>query len=449
MLYICNVIILQDMEREKINALLEWKEKEKRKPLLMTGVRQCGKTHLLKAFGGRYFEHLAYFNFERSQALHSIFDFDMDVKRIIRELSAIANVSISEKSTLVIFDEIQACPKAITSLKYFCEDMPDLHVACAGSLLGVALDHQNISFPVGKIERCLMYPFSFKEFLLADGLGNMVKAVEEFAITREIPEIFSVPLSKALKNYYIVGGMPEAVNKWVETHNYEEVEKVQREILADYSDDFAKHAPSTDIPKLGWIWDSVPQQLAKENNKFVFSHVKAGKRSAELEDALKWLEKAGLIYRLELAQNPELPLTFHANSTHFKVYMCDVGLLRCKSNISVKTILEETPLYHTFKGAFTENFVMMELIKQGFQPYFWKSNTAELDFLIERNEMIIPIEAKAELNTKAKSYTLFCSHYKPKVGFRVSMKNVGDNLVNQTITFSLPLYLLWKIEHYF
>jgi len=438
------------MERDIVGQLLEWKNKEDRKPLIIKGLRQCGKTYILKDFGKRYFDNTAYFNFEQNQKLASIFDFDFDVNRIIKELTvAVGGTKITEGKTLVIFDEIQACPKAITALKYFCENWPALHVASAGSLLGVALNRENSSFPVGKVEHLQMYPLSFREFLCAEGLGETVQMVNDFDITREIPDAFSVPLAKALKNYYIVGGMPEVVKRWVDTHDYKKIEVIQHNILVDYSNDFAKHAPTLDIPKLGWIWDSIPKQLAKENNKFVFSHVKAGKRAAELEDALKWLVDAGLIYTLELVEQAELPLSFHANATHFKLYMADIGLLRQKAGVSAKTIVEETALYKNFKGAFTENYVMMELVKLGMKPFFWRSgNTAELDFLIENENQVIPIEAKAEINTKAKSYLFFCKKYTPQTGFKCSMKNIGDNRVEQTQTFSLPLYLLWKVNRY-
>ncbi|MGN1084414.1 MAG: ATP-binding protein, partial [Lachnospiraceae bacterium] len=236
--------------------------------------------------------------------------------------------------TLVIFDEIQACPNAITSLKYFCENMRELHIVCAGSLLGVSVKRDHISFPVGKVDRLQMYPLSFSEFLRADGGESLFAGVQKYGIDRELPELYTNGLQKALKYYYIIGGMPEVVAKWVETHNFEKVEKLQDTILQDYSNDFAKHAPKADIPKLGWIWDSIPKQLAKDNNKFVFSHVKEGKRSSELEDALEWLVDAGLVYRLELVSNPELPLSFCADATFFKVYLSDVGLLRRKSGVS-------------------------------------------------------------------------------------------------------------------
>ena len=283
----------------------------------------------------------------------------------------------------------------------------------------------------------------------ADGYKAVYEGVEKYAIDGELPELYTAKLEKAIKYYYIVGGMPEVVAKWVETHNFEKVEKLQDNILQDYSSDFAKHAPKTDIPKLGWIWDSIPKQLAKDNNKFVFSHVKAGKRSSELEDALEWLVDAGLVHKLELVLNPELPLSFCADATFFKVYMSDVGLLRRKSGVSHKTILEDSDLYRNFKGAFTENFVLNELIKQKIHPYFWRSgNTAELDFLFEYEDVIVPVEAKAEIHTRAKSYGQYCKKYGPKVGFKFSMKNVGENSVENTKTYSVPLYLIWRLKEY-
>ena len=239
------------------------------------------------------------------------------------------------------------------------------------------------------------------------------------------------------------------MSKWSETHNFEEIEKIQDNILLDYSSDFSKHAPKSEIPKLGWIWESILKQLAKENNKFVFSHVKEGKRARELEDALEWLVDAGLIYRLELVEKPEIPLSFCADATYFKVYMSDVGLLRRKSGVSHKTIIEGSENYIKFKSALTENFVMTELLVLGMKPYFWRSgNSAEVDFVVEEENQIIPIEAKAELNTKAKSYREFCKKYKTNKGFKFSMKNIGDNMVESALTYSLPLYLIWKVREY-
>lgn len=438
------------MERDIMKQLVEWKDFSDRKPLLLTGVRQCGKTYVCKQFGEQYFEDVAYFYFEGNKGLASVFDYDFNVDRILDELgNIIRGKEIIPGKTLVIFDEIQACPNAITSLKYFCENKRDLHVVCAGSLLGVAIKRDNISFPVGKIDRLQMYPLSFSEFLRADGDAAIYEGVQKYDIERELPELYTGNLEKALKYYYIVGGMPEVVAKWVETHNFEKVEKLQENILQDYSSDFAKHAPKADIPKLGWIWESIPKQLAKDNNKFVFSHVKAGKRSSELEDALEWLVDAGLVHKLELVSKPELPLSFCADATFFKLYLSDVGLLRKKSGISPRTIMEDSELYKNFKGSFTENFVLNELIKQNIHPYFWKSgNTAEVDFVFEYEDKIIPVEAKADIHTRAKSYREYCKKYSPKLGFKFSMKNVGSHEVEGTKTYSIPLYLIWMLRRY-
>lgn len=438
------------MERDIMNGLIQWKDSEDRKPLLLTGVRQCGKTYVCKEFGEKYFEDVAYFYFEGNNGLISVFGYDFNVDRILDELgNIIRGKEIIPGKTLVIFDEIQACPNAITALKYFCENKRNLHIICAGSLLGVSIRRDQVSFPVGKVDRLFMYPMTFSEFLRADGNEAIYEGVQKYDLEKELPQLYRGALEKALKYYYIVGGMPEVVAKWVETHNFEKVETLQDNILLDYSSDFAKHAPKTDIPKLGWIWDSIPKQLAKDNNKFVFSHVREGKRSVELEDALEWLVDAGLVYRLELVRNPELPLSFEADATFFKVYLCDVGLLRRKSGVSYKIILEDSELYKNFKGAFTENYVLTELLAQRVTPYFWKSgNTAELDFLFSYEDAIIPVEAKAEIHTRAKSYKQFCKKYKPVIGFKFSMKNMGSHMVEETKTYSVPLYLIWMLGKY-
>ncbi len=438
------------MEREIIETLTLWKNKTSRKPLVLTGVRQCGKTYICKEFGKRYFDDTAYFNFEGNAGLSSIFEFDYNVNRIIDELgNIIRGKEIIPGKTLLIFDEIQECPKAITSLKYFCENMPDLHVICAGSLLGVSVKRESVSFPVGKVERLQMYPLSFEEFVKADGGESILTGAKNYDKFQDLPELYTAQLEKYLKYYYIVGGMPEAVRIWTETHNFDQVDEILENILLDYNSDFAKHAPLKDIPKLGWIWDSIPKQLAKENNKFVFSHVKAGKRAAELEDALMWLIDAGLIHKLELVTNPEIPLSFQADAMYFKVYMSDIGLLRKKSGISPKTILEDTATYKNFKGAFTENYVLTQLVILGFKPYFWRSgNTAELDFVFESQEKIIPMEAKATIHTRAKRYLQYCKKYQPEIGIRMSLKNVGENTVENTSTVSLPLYMIGRIKDY-
>lgn len=437
------------MKREIVKKLIEWKNSERRKPLILTGVRQCGKTYTLKEFGKENFEEVCYINFESNNKYSSTFEYDFDVKRIIRELEFLENTKIVPEKTLVIFDEIQECPKAITSLKYFCENLRELHIVCAGSLLGVALKKENISFPVGKVNRLQMYPMNFQEFLMALNEEKYLELFKDWNTEREIPELYSKPLEKLLKNYYVVGGMPEAVKEFAKSQNYEIVAEIQDEIISDYSDDFSKHAPISEIEKIRMIWESVPKQLAKDNNKFVFSHVKEGKRAHELEAALQWLKNAGLIYMTELVENAEIPLSSNANATYFKVYMADVGLLCRKLGLSYKNILDDSDSLKTFKGAITENFVLNELILQNQNPYFWKSgNTAELDFLFEKDGNIFPVEVKAATNTQAKSYKQFCKKYNPKIGFKLSLKNIAKNTCENTQTISLPLYLIWNLERY-
>lgn len=436
------------MYRVIIEDLKRWKNKKGRKPLLLTGVRQCGKTYIVNEFASN-FDSYAYVNFEESARISGIFEYDFDVNRIIKELERAVNVKIVPGKTLVFFDEIQECPRAITSLKYFCENMKELHLICAGSLLGVALKREKISFPVGKINRLQLYPMSFKEFVIANGREDLIEIFKDWPSDRPVPDLYSVPMKNLLKEFYIVGGMPEAVKMWVETHDIAEVEEIQEEILKDYADDFSKHAPVNDIPKIRWIWDSVPVQLAKENNKFVFSHVKEGKRSAELEDALQWLKDAGLIIQAFLVEKPELPLAGVSDKTYFKVYMSDVGLLRYKSKISAQTIMDETDLFVRFKGALAENYVLNELISIGKDPYFWKSgNSAKIDFLYEDSEDIIPVEVKSADNTQAKSYKMFCRKYQPRIGFKLSAKNIAANDFEGTKTYSIPLYLTWNIDYY-
>ncbi|MCR4595317.1 MAG: ATP-binding protein [Lachnospiraceae bacterium] len=437
------------MYRDITVELKKWKDKTRRKPLLLTGVRQCGKTYIVEEFAKECFERFVYVNFEAMEGVSAVFDYDYDVERIVRELETIFKTEIIPGKTLLFLDEIGECPRAITSLKYFCENLKELHVICAGSLLGVALKKEQVSFPVGKVNRMQLYPMSFKEFVIANGRTDLIEIFNDWPIERSVPELYSKPMWSLLKDYYIVGGMPEAVKTWIETHDPAEVEEVQKEILSDYADDFSKHAPLTDVPKIRWIWDSIPVQLAKENNKFVFSHVKAGKRSAELEDAMQWLSDAGLIIKTELVEKPEIPLSGYADRTYFKVYMSDIGLLRVRSGLSVDSIMNESALYTQYKGAFVENYVMNELKATGKEPYFWRSgNSAEVDFIYESDGEMVPVEVKAADNTQAKSYKQFCKKYMPRIGFKLSQKNIAVNLCEKTTTYSIPLYLCWNTERY-
>lgn len=438
------------MERKTLSKLIKWKEKTNRKPLLMTGVRQCGKTYIIKELGKKEFEDIAYFNFDGNSGLKSIFDYDFNVTRIIDELAnVVLGRKIVEGKTLVVFDEIQDCPRAIQSLKYFCEDMPELHIIAAGSLLGVALRKEGISFPVGKVERIEMFPMSFEEFVIADGGKKYIEGIKKLPFEREIPELYTEPLRKYLNNYYIVGGMPEVVQTWIDTHDYKEVEDVQERILKDYADDFGKHTSADIANKLKLIWDAIPSQIAKENNKFIFSHVKQGARAKDLEDALEWIVNAGIAYKLKLVSNPELPLSGMADHTYFKVYMSDVGLLRKKSNINYRTILQGDSAYIQFKGALTENYIMTQLKCMGIESYFWRTKAdAEVDFITDHEGILLPIEVKAADNTKAKSLHLFCNRYRPKMAIKTSLKNVGDNIDVDTHVWNIPLYTIFRLNEY-
>ena len=437
------------MKREIINDLIKWKDSRRRKPLLLTGVRQCGKTHILKELGEEYFENVCYVNFESNEKYAEIFEFDYDVERIIKEIERLEKTKIVEGKTLLFFDEIQEAPRAITSLKYFCENKRNLHVACAGSLLGVALKKDNISFPVGKVNRMQMRPMSFKEFLVACGEDKYLDIFEKWDLNREIPELYFKPLENLLKIYYIVGGMPEAVKEYVETKDLEAVEEIQNEILLDYSDDFSKHAPIAEIEKIRMIWESIPKQLAKENNKFVFSHVKEGKRAHELEAALQWLKNAGLIYIVEMVKDVEMPISAAADATYFKVYMSDIGLLCRRLRLSHESIVNGNDSLKTYKGAIVENYVLNELLYLEKEPYFWRSgNTAELDFLFEDDGEIIPVEVKAAANTQAKSYRQFCKKYDINTGYKMSLKDIASNDCEGTRTISLPLFLAWNMDEY-
>ena len=438
------------MLRKDYEKLLKWKNKTSRKPLLVLGVRQCGKTYLVKEFGSKEFENMAYINFDGNKGLQSIFDYDFDINRIIDEIgSVVLNKKIIPGKTLLFLDEIQDCPRAIQSLKYFCENLPELHVIAAGSLLGIALKEQGISFPVGKVERLEMFPMSFEEFVIADGGEKYLNGMSKLPLGREISELYSVPMQKYLQNYYIVGGMPEAVKIWIQTHDYNQVEEIQNQILKDYADDFGKHTTPDTAIKIKLIWDAIPSQIAKDNNKFIFSHVKEGARAKDLEDALEWLVSAGLVYKLNLVPTPQIPLESMKDNTYFKIYMADVGLLRKKSNVNYRTILNGDESFIQFKGAFSENYIMSELKCLGVSAYFWRTKAdAEVDFISDYEGVLFPIEVKSATNTKAKSLQLFCKRFAPKLAFKASLKNVGDNMMEETHIWNIPLYIFFRIKEY-
>ncbi|MBP5706235.1 MAG: ATP-binding protein [Spirochaetales bacterium] len=438
------------MIRKAYTSLLKWKNKTKRKPLLVLGVRQCGKTYLIKEFGNNEFENMAYCSFDGNEGLKSVFDYDFDINRILDELSSVVlGKEIIPGKTLLVLDEIQDCPRAIQSLKYFCENLPELHIIAAGSLLGMTLKEQGVSFPVGKVERLEMFPMSFDEFVIADGGEKFITGLSKMPLEREISELYSVPMEKYLKNYYIVGGMPEAVQTWIDTHDYNQVEEIQNQILKDYADDFSKHVNAETAIKIRLIWDAIPSQIAKENNKFIFSHVKEGMRAKDLEDALEWLVSSGLVYKLNLVPTPQIPLDSMKDNTYFKVFMADVGLLRKKSNINYRTILNGSDTYIQFKGAFAENYVMSQMKCLDVPVYFWRTKAdAEVDFISDYEGVIFPIEVKSADNKNAKSLHLFCSRFQPKFAFKTSLKNIDDNIDGYTHIWNIPLYAIFRIKEY-
>ena len=433
------------MERALINKLEEWKNKPTRKPLILKGVRQCGKTYLLKEFGKRYYEETAYFNFEETEALKAVFEKDYDTKRIVFELGLHCGKTIQPGTTLLIFDEIQECGRAITALKYFCENAPEYHIVCAGSLLGIALQKQ-LSFPVGKVDFLTLYPMSFLEYVRAGNEEVLANYIEQYKKGDDLPAVVSEKLELLLKKYYVTGGMPEAVETWFRTNSIEQVENVQQAIINSYELDFAKHAPAKDFPKLSAIWRSIPEQLAKENTKFIFSHVKKGWRSKDLEDALEWLIGAGLVYKVCKIEKPYIPLSSYADDTSFKLYMADVGILRKLSKLPYEVVLDATPHYREFKGSMTENYVLCELIQSvDDTAYYWSSgNTAEVDFIIQSGADIVPIEVKSEKNVKARSLAEYRKKYEPKYAVKTSMKNDigGEEVLN------VPLYMISQIERF-
>lgn len=433
------------MERIITQCLVKWKNKVKRKPLVLKGVRQCGKTYILKEFGEKYYKDTAYFNFEENETLWKVFDNDYDIKRIIFELSLYHGKTIKPGETLIIFDEIQSCGRAITSLKYFCENAPEYHLACAGSLLGISIN-ENLSFPVGKVDFLSLYPMSFYEFLIALGEETLAEHLCEFSKGEKISELIGSKLSHILKQYYVTGGMPEVVEAWIDTKEIERVEEIQQEIINSYELDFAKHAPPKDHPKLTAIWKSIPAQLAKTNSKFIFGHVKKGWRAKDLEDALMWLINAGLVYKVCKIEKPYMPMSSYKDETAFKLYVADVGILRKMSKLPYQVVLESSAIYTEFKGAMTENYVLGELIKSVDEsPYYWTSgNQAEVDFVVQCDEYIVPIEVKSEKNVRAKSLGEYRKKYEPAFSVKTSMKNEtnGNEVLN------IPLYMIGSMKNF-
>jgi predicted AAA+ superfamily ATPase len=432
------------MERLILQDLLRWKKSKYRKPLILKGVRQVGKTWLLKEFAKRYYKNLAYFNFDEHPEYKQFFESTKDVNRILQNLMMASGEIISKdtpEDTLIVFDEIQECPNALNTLKYFCENTPYYHVACAGSLLGIALS-KPASFPVGKVDFLEIMPMTFTEFLIANGDSNLSNYMYTIDRIEPIPEAFFNPLYEKLKMYFVTGGMPESVRVWTQERDVELMQQVLSNILGAYERDFAKHPDPKDFPKISLIWKSIPSQLARENKKFIYKVVKEGARAREYEDALQWLCDANLTYKIYRSTAPGLPISAYDDLSAFKLYMADVGLLRRLSLLAPSAFGEGNRLFVEFKGALSENYVLQALQNQ-FEatPRYWTMDNPryEVDFLIQRENDILPVEVKSESNVESRSLKKYKEKYGDKVKLRIrfSLNNLrlDDDLLN------IPLFM--------
>ncbi|MDO5845194.1 MAG: DUF4143 domain-containing protein, partial [Methanocorpusculum sp.] len=368
---------------------------------------------------------------------------------IIKELNYLREKNIIAGKTFVIFDEIQFCAKALTSLKYFAEEMPNLHIACAGSYLGIHLAKSSGSFPVGKVDFLTLHPMNFEEYMIAEGDEKLLTAVREISPDSSIPEALRFRLENIYKEYLITGGMPEVVSSWTKNHNIEEAEKILKSITDSYEADFLKYAPEDILPKLSMIWDSIPAQLAKDNHKFIFSHVKSGLKARDLEDALFWLVSAGIILKVTKVEKPDIPLSIHSDSSNFKIYLCDTGLLRSLSAFPASGISSSMPVVSDMRGALTENFVLTELLaSENAVPYFWKRNESEIEFIVQNELDVIPIEVKAGKNVRSRSLFEYRRLYHPKIAVKSSLNNLSITKDDYGVLKSIPLYLLWNIKKF-
>jgi len=430
------------MYRYAIEYLKNWKNKKIQKPLVIRGARQVGKTWLMKEFGNTSYNKTVYINFDNNAQMMSLFESDMKIERIIIGLELYSGQKINPKETLLIFDEIQEVPKALTALKYFHENAPEYHIICAGSLLGVAL-HPETSFPVGKVEFMDLYPLSFSEFMRAMGKEQFVTLLQEG--NYDLATTFKQEYIDLLKYYYYVGGMPEVVANFAESMDFNEAKKIQEQILLAYEQDFSKHAPSDIVPKIRMLWNSIPSQLAKENKKFIYGLVKEGSRAKEYEMAMLWLLDCGLIHKIHNVSAPNLPLKAYEDLKSFKLFVLDVGLLSCMTRLSQSVLLDGNALFKEFKGALTEQYVLQQLMTlSALNTYYWTNDkgTAELDFLVDNGEKIVPIEVKAEANLKAKSLKIFNDKYNMELSIRTAMIDYKK----EEWLLNMPLWAIEQLE---
>ncbi len=431
------------MERDLFIKLEKWKNKKKRKPLIIQGARQVGKTWIMKEFGTRYFKDTVYINFDNNEKIKAVFDEDYDIPRIISAIKIEYGKSFDVEDTLIIFDEIQEAPKALAALKYFYENAPQYAIMAAGSLLGVAL-HQGTSFPVGKVDFMQLYPLNFSEFLCALGENQLAQLLE--SNDYKLINAYSTKYTDLLRKYYYIGGMPEAVQTFIETDDFYEVREIQKSLLKYYEEDFSKHAPKEVVPRIMMVWNSIPSQLAKENRKFIYGAMREGARAKDFELAIQWLEDAGLIIRNYRVTKPDIPLIAYMEMSSFKMFMLDVGLLGAKANIHAKVLLDGCRIFEEFNGALTEQFVAQQLKSSGRELYYYstENSSGEIDFVIQQEMRCIPIEVKAEENLRARSLRAFCEKYKPEIAIRTSMSNYRE----QGWMTNVPLYAFSQFINY-
>ena len=429
------------MERTAMDALVKWNGKKNRKPLILKGARQVGKTWLMKEFGKRYFKYTAYVNFDNNERMRDVFESDYDIDRILMAVNIETGVKIIPGETLIIFDEIQEAPKAIASLKYFCEEAPEYAVIAAGSLLGVAI-HKGVSFPVGKVDTIQLNPLSFREFLMAVGEEGLAGVIEQKDF--DMMAAFREKYIDWLKKYYYIGGMPEVVSTFAEEKDFGEVRYLQKQIIEMYENDFSKHTTEQELPRIRMVWNSVPMQLAKENKKFLFGKIKECARAKDFEIAIEWLQDCGLITKVYRVNKPAMPLKAYIEFSVFKLYLLDVGLLSAMSDLDARTILEGNRIFTEFKGALTEQYVLQQLIADTeYVPYYFTETKSEgeIDFLIQKGMDVVPIEVKAEENLRAKSLKSFCDKYQPREAVRTSMSDYKQ----QDWLTNIPLWAISKL----
>lgn len=426
------------MQRKALKQLIDWKNRKDKKPLVIKGARQVGKTWLMKEFGKTEYKNYAYINFEDNERMTRLFSGDMDINRLVDGLEMEAGVKLKSNDTLIIFDEIQECPKALTSLKYFYENAPEYNIVSAGSMLGVAL-HSGTSFPVGKVEFMDLYPLSFTEFMQALGVDDLLKLIEKLDF--QLIGVFKDKYLRLLREYYYIGGMPEVVSNFAENKDFNKVRIIQKNILTSYEQDFSKHIPHTTVTKLRMLWNSIPSQLSKENKKFIYGLIKKGARAKEYEEAITWLCDCGLVYKVNNVSKIGLPLKSYEDISAFKLFVSDVGLLSALGELDVKTLLEGDKIFQEFKGSLTEQYVLQQLkTLEDLPVYYWTndSGSAELDFITQINNLIIPIEVKAATNLRAKSLKTYCEKYNPQSAIRTS---TADYKINDEL-HDIPLYLI-------